>query len=291
MNYPKQKINDSGLAFTPLLAKQYDDLILRRKRNKPAGVVVDGIPGTGKTTHIVHAINYFNKAFNKPVTTIGGVQFSAGAKEFTKKIEDCYDAGLPTMMYDEAGDFSSGRTQSRLNHELNTLFQRARQYNIIILMALPTTLYLDKRAWSGIPRFLVHLDARIDHENKKDDYVKGSVYDAKKVSKLYKYYKDSKETFPWEIYRKEIPNFHIITYDLPKKQAKELELWSMTAKRRLSAETRGLITYNDVEEQLKKSRIWIYKKVKELAIMPEKTVKKIKYFKPEIINQLAEVTN
>jgi hypothetical protein len=146
---------DYGLPFDKPIANALDELIKRVKvLNKGALFMIDGTIGSGKTIGGVQFADYLNGAYEvQPDGTYKQipenfinleVQYSMGSTDFTKKLLACHLTGKRVIIYDEAGDFSKRSSLTRLNGDLNRIFETCRSLQIVIIMIMPNFYYVDR---------------------------------------------------------------------------------------------------------------------------------------------------
>lgn len=169
-----------GLPFSKYLASAFNQLNDRvLKLNKASFIIIDGAVGSGKTIAGVSVADYFNGAYILQADGsyivdsskfIGlNLQYAMGAKDFMKKIVLCYKAGLHVMVYDEAGDFSKRGSLTKLNQDLNRIFEICRAFQVVIIIVLPNFFYIDR---SVLDKEMIRALIRISRDSEKYSYYK-----------------------------------------------------------------------------------------------------------------------
>lgn len=167
----------NGLPFEPLLSKTLDQAKDRVMRlNKSVFISVDGAIGSGKSTGGVHIADYLNGAYE--IQNDGNfklieeklinldikehIQYSLGAPDFIKKLSLCHKSGVNVLVYDESGDFSKRGSLTKLNSDLNRIFEICRSLKIIIIFIMPNIFYIDR---SVLDKEMIRFHIRINREN------------------------------------------------------------------------------------------------------------------------------
>jgi len=155
------KLYKNGLPFSDILSENIKDLQDRVHSRKASLVIVDGGVGEGKTTLVIHILDYINKINKLPPIDIKGPQLAVGGVDFLRKMRTCHEDKLPCVGYDEAGDFSRRGSLTQFNAMINRTFETFRAFRCIVVMALPTFNVLDQDLIDkNIPRLFLHLKDR-----------------------------------------------------------------------------------------------------------------------------------
>jgi len=165
------------LLFGRHLKKSLDDCKGEIDNNLGVLIVIDGKVGYGKTTIATLIAQYLQPDFNI------GEQTGRGSKEFLERffwtVKHC-KAQYKVCIYDEAGDFNSKATLTRMNRTLNTVFDTYRQTKVIVIMCLPRFYYLDKGVFDkGVFQFLLNVYAK-----RNDEYTRYRAFDLFSVYKM-----------------------------------------------------------------------------------------------------------
>jgi len=159
---PSPYIYAHGMPFSEDLATEVLQPLYITRRLARA-ILIDGIPGTGKTTMAVHITEYLQ---GFPVDFDNGcIQLAMGGLQLMEKGELCSKKGLKIVIYDEAADLNKRGAISKFNRELIGFFNKYRAYNILLIIVLPVFWHLDTDLFDlGIIQGLVHLyDAQDNH--------------------------------------------------------------------------------------------------------------------------------
>jgi hypothetical protein len=172
---------DYGLPFSKKLAPVLDVLKDRViKQNKASFFIVDGSVGSGKSVGAVQFADYLNGGYilkedgtyerdeSKFIDLKTADQYSLGAPDFMKKLVSVYKKGLNVVIYDEAGDFSKRGSLTKLNQDLNRIFEVCRAFKILIIIVLPNFYYIDR---SVLDKEMIRALIRVTRDNDKySDY-------------------------------------------------------------------------------------------------------------------------
>jgi len=286
----------SGLPFDTKLAENLKDLDHRVSGNKASLLVVDGGVGQGKTTLNVHCGDYINK-----LNGLGPIDFSDkkcpqiafGGSEFLKKMRVCFEKKLPYIVYTEAGDFSRRGSMTRFNNVINRAFETFRAFKIIVGLDLPNFNVLDNLLFDNqIPRLLLHTHDRVSDI----DCANGRGYGNFKAYSLYRMLllkaKMEKLKVKPFAFQQIDANFRGHFLNLTPARSKKLDLISIRSKKgillKAEIEVEGLLSYSDMAMKLCRSLRWVKDTINLLKIQPSKTLRQAKYFKPDVLNILAE---
>ena len=116
----KRYLYDHGLPFPQDFAEEVIKPLLSNLLRVPSILVIDGAPGTGKTTLGVSIADYANSLQGKePVilTVAGNKQLGFGGKDLVSKAEVAAEAGYKVVLFDEA-DYDKRNWASSFNKEL-----------------------------------------------------------------------------------------------------------------------------------------------------------------------------
>jgi hypothetical protein len=152
----------SGQKFTKdldfALIEQIDRVI---DENKVSMIVVDGGLGNGKTTLAVELADrtceYLTKEKGLPQTFDIKEQVCLGGQAFKTGLKNAFQNNKNVVVYDESGDFSTRKSLTNFNNELNRVFETYRAFKILVILVLPCFDDLDTSLIKkNIPRLLVN---------------------------------------------------------------------------------------------------------------------------------------
>lgn len=286
----KRLLYSNGLPWDGPLDYVLDEQIDRVNRKKKAScIIVDGIPGNGKTTLLVHIIDRINKKFGLGPCSLDlhdHPQLSMGGKQFVEYLRIGRKNELIILGYDEAGDFDKRDFRSRFNKTLNNIFQRYRGFRIILILALPNFNVLDGRLFDyGVPRVLIHC------HSKGESYSEYSCYSLVAMHWIRYWYDKLPRGIRYMCYSKVDPNFRGHFLDLEPARSKELDKLSTLSKDSLTVEAEiemeGLLPYSTIAQRLNRSVNWLRITANILKLKPKKIIKRVKYFEPNVIDVLS----
>lgn len=266
-----------------------EDLVFRKNENKPCLILIDGMPGSGKTTKAVHIMNVINQIHGLPRVNLESKeqakQIGTGAEQFLDKLRPCAEAGYPVIMFDEAGEYNRRGWNTKLNKIMDRVLDTYRAYKIIIIMVLHDFQELPKHVWNiKLPTLFIHLKERDGNTGNT------SWYDLENMYWIMHYKKT--EVFPERAFMMVQPVFRCNFKNLPKEEADKLNRLSTEAKKERLHQSEiavlGFITYKDIANQLNRSEIWIKQTIKRLGIKEVRTYKKKKYFEQTIIQRISK---
>ena len=272
----QQVYPSSGLPFDTCLAKNISELNERVKSKKASLVVIEGKLGEGKTTLMVHLLDYINQLNNLPPIDLEGCQMGMGGSDFQKKIRQCYDNSLPCIGYDESGDFSRRQALSKFNALMNRTFETFRVFKCLVIMALPTFASLDNSLMDkGIPRLMLRVKNRTNHQGNYDGY---SLY----RMNLLRQKMNKVNTIKQFVYPKVHPNFVGHFLNLSPERCALLDKVSTANKletlRDSELKMDGLIGVPEIAVKLDRTDVWVYKAIRELHLKPDRVIHRKRYF-------------
>lgn len=172
---------DHGLPFPQDLAEDIIKPIVDDLKRKPAVLIIDGAPGTGKTTFAVELADYVNSLTNQPpvdLTIKNNKQLAFGGKDLVGKSEEASKANLRVVIFDEP-DYDKRNWASSFNKELSGFFREYRSLEILIIIPIQCVAWLDNRIHElGAVQGLIHL-----HDPQKN-FTRYQVYDLENLSYL-----------------------------------------------------------------------------------------------------------
>lgn len=178
---PKRYLYDHSLPFPQDLAEQVIKPLITNLKRVPAILVIDGAPGTGKTTLGVEIVDYVNSLENKEemnLRTRGNKQLAFGGKDLSFKAEEASKAGHRVVIFDEA-DYDKRNWASTFNKELSGFFREYRSLEILIIIIIQNVAWLDNRIWElGAVQGVIHL------YDPQDNFTRYQVYDLENLSYL-----------------------------------------------------------------------------------------------------------
>jgi len=272
----------NGLLFNGGLEK---NLIVQKERvnkGKSTMVILDGIPGEGKTTLGIELLEaYQGKTIDYES------QYCMGFGAFVKNLPKCVKKNYHAIFYDEAGDYNKRGWASAINRHLNRIFEIYRAFKICIIMAGPSFHKYDSDLiLTGVPRLLLHCYGRTENYG----CYKG--YGLWRMSHIKKKMDNRQVACKHEVYNWVSPNFYGYFKDLPKQRANKLQEITRTGKASIFEEVEisneGYLDFKAIGIKLNRSSDWVHRKVSELKIKPVKMFKRKKYFDKEIIGELSE---
>ena len=281
----EQRVYTNGLPFSSPLDKVIKKLWDRVENKKAALILIEGGLGEGKTTLLIHILDYINKINGLPPVDLEGSQYSMGGVDFLKHIRVCYDTKLPCVGYDEAGDFSRRGSLTNFNSMMNRTFETFRAFKCIVVMALPAFWVLDNELIDkNIPRLTLTLNKRT---NKSGNYAARSLYRLQMLK-----FRMAKTNSKSYAYGSVHPNFRGHFLDLAPDRSKQLDKLTTRNKleilRKSEVRIEGLLTTAELATKLFKSIAWVYKAVRDLKLKPNRRIGSVRYFDVNALNQLVE---
>ncbi len=282
---------DNGLPFNNELKDVLEEQYYKRiKRKKPSLTLIDGGQGEGKTTFLVHILDFINELNGKPPAELSlkhHPQIALGGKEFTKNFNQCKKDGLPIIGYDEAGDFTKRGAVSSFNARLIRRFETFRSSNIMVILCLPNMGVLDQHIFDlQIVRGLLHMK---DRGLNQANYFAYSGFECGWV----RYWIDKlPKPLRYQAYSKCAWSFRGHVKDLPPARATQLEKLSDFGKDKedMEAEIKylGLLPAREIATRLSRSIQWVRLAIKELRIKHERVIKTVYYYKKDVLDILIE---
>jgi len=288
---PTNYLYDNGLPFSQTLADNLKDQLANRiDKKKPSLILIDGGQGEGKTTLLTEIIDYVNevRGLGKCDLSIKHhPQIALGGNEFTKQFNVCKKEGLPIIGYDEAGDFTKRGAVSSFNARLIRRFETFRSSNIMVVLCLPNMGILDSHLFDlQIVRGLIHL------KDRTTKYGNFFAYNGMEVGWI-RYWMDKlPKPLRYQAYNRCAWSFRGHFKDLPPARSEALGKLSDFGKDRedMLAEIKylGLLSYREIAQRLSRSIVWVRAVVKDLKIQPDRIIKKVMYFKKDVLDVLLE---
>lgn len=292
MGIPKDLYKyDNGLPFNGKLPenlkRQIDDRI---GKQFPSVILIDGGQGQGKTTLMVHILDYINSIHGLPPCDLSKKnhpQLSLGGKEFIKNFNQCKKDKLPCIAYDESGDYSKRSSMSKFNSMLNRRFETIRSSNIIVLFALPNFNVIDNYLFDlQIVRGALHLYER------QNNYGQFYSYSLGQINWLRYWYDELPKPRKHECYKRTLANFNGEFKNLPPERAKMLKALSDYGKDMQSEESEiksyGLMNFQEIAQQLHRSLIWVRVHVSKLRLKPVRMFNRMNYYDKSTLDILAD---
>jgi len=286
----KSYLYSYGLPFSEILGANLDALMQRVENNKASIIIIDGGVGEGKTTLLTECMDYVNKKHGLPVISLQDKkhpQLSMGAAQFNKHLKQCFEQGLPSCGYDEAGDFSKRGALSRINSMVNRLFETFRGLKILVGITLPNMNMLDSALFdNNIPRLLLHLKGR---SNTKGNF---SGYSLTQMNWIRYHFDKLSKGNRYICYDKVTPNFYGHFLDLEPERSKALDSISRKGKLEIldlqQVKMEGLLTIDEIQNQIMRSRTWCYQQIAKLKIQPIKRIGKSLFYEKDVPWRLEE---
>lgn len=276
-----------GLPFSEKLAENLDDAWLRIKKNKASCIIIDGGVGEGKTTLAVHIADYFNVKYGDGQLISLNVddhpQLAIGGKDFAKQMRTCFIKGKIVIIYDEGGDYSKRGAMTQFNAFLNRVFETYRAFRILVVICLPSMYVLENTLFDNkIPRLLLHCQDRDENDGSFKAYSLHRMFFLRSYMK-----KLEDKNFAYKIVQ---PNFLGHFLNLPPDRAKALDKLTISGKLDIlqDAELKleGLVDRREIANRLARSPSWVVLACSKLKIKPVKYIKKVAYYKKEVIDIL-----
>lgn len=164
-----------------MFGEQVISPLINNLKRVPSILIIDGAPGTGKTTLGVHIGDFVNSLTGKePVvlTVKGNKQLGFGGKDLVAKAEKAAEAGFKVVIFDEA-DYDKRNWATSFNKELSGFFREYRSLAILIIIIIQNVAWIDNRIWElGAVQGLVHL------YDPEENFTRYQVYDLENTSYL-----------------------------------------------------------------------------------------------------------
>ena len=280
-----------GQPFSEILSVNIRDGLERVKLKKATCIIIDGGVGEGKTTLAVELADYINElnGFGKvDLTEKGNKQIAMGGKDFSNKMQLCYQHKLPVIVYDEAGDYARKQAMTGFNAYLNRIFETYRAFKIVVIICLPNQYILDNTLFDNkIPRMLLHLYGRSANQGNFKGY---SLHRAFFIRGLMRKLED--KNYSYEVNE---PNFYGHFLDLDAERSKQLDNLTIKGKIEVLKQTErnmdNLISMNDVAEKTGYSLQTIRDKLSHLKIKPQVKMGLNNYYSKDVIDRIGKKYN
>lgn len=178
---PKRYLYDHGLPFPKDLAEDVILPIITNLKRVPAVLIIDGAPGTGKTTLAVQIADYVNSLQNQEPVALASrtnKQLAFGGRDLSIKAEQASEAGYKVVIFDEA-DYDKRNWASTFNKNLSAFFREYRSLEILIIVIIQNVAWLDNRIWElGAVQGVIHL------YDPEDNFTRYQIYDLENLSYL-----------------------------------------------------------------------------------------------------------
>jgi len=282
LEYPEENLYDNGLPFNDAIANNIDDAKIRvLDKNMPAMILIDGVPGSGKTNLGVNALIYAQQKMIE-----WEYQYACGGNDFQEKLAISYEKKLHVIIYDELGDLNKRGALSTFNKVLIQTFETFRTYKILVIGILPRIDYLENSIFDlQLPRGLLHCTDK----KQKSGYNDGKGYSLHRMN-LIRERMEKLGKRKYQAYKQITPNFLFHSKVLPPNMDKKVtELATKYKKKVLShgiMKAKGLLTYKDIKIKLGVSEDWVRRAVFTYKLKPEYIHKRKNYFSPDIISIL-----
>lgn len=273
-------VYDNGFPFDDTLKANIDDQIERVKNNRASLIIFDGPVGIGKTTAAVIVADYIN--YKRGLQDISldikdHPQMALGGEQFGRNLRVCFEKNLPTIVYDESGDFSKRGSISAFNQQVNRIFETYRGFKIIVMLCLPKFYTLDNQIFDNeIPRMLINIKER------SKSYVDFRAYGLNEMNWIRYYIEKRPKAVRNKCYGYVEPNFRGHMLNLDDARAKQLDKLSTLGKISLLEDIEismaGLISYYEIAKKVRKSPIWVKLTLKKLGITPKSFIHRKAYF-------------
>lgn len=266
----------NGLPFDNTLAENIKQIYERVRNKKASIIIIDGGLGEGKTTMLIHLLDYINSLQGiKQQEVINSPQYSMGGQDFLNKLKSCYEAKLPCIGYDEAGDFSKRGAMSSFNAMLNRTFDTFRAFKMLVILVLP---HIDCIDTSILDKNLVRLNIRCLNRTANSGNYKGySLYRIELLKHRFKKYKIKNYA-----YKTVQANIQGHFKNLPPERCALLDSIGTKGKigilDKASIRMEGLYAVPEMAIRLFRSEIWLRKQFKMHNFKPAKVVGKKHYY-------------
>lgn len=171
-----KELYDHGLPFPEDFANEVITPCIQNLKRTPSILVIDGPPGTGKTTLAVHIADYVN---GSPMDlSKDSLQLAMGGDDLINKAEPCSKKGFKVLIFDEA-DLDKRQSLTKYNQNLFGFFREYRSLSILIIVIIQNVSWIDNRLWElGVIEGLIHL------HDPQENYTSYQVYDLENLSYL-----------------------------------------------------------------------------------------------------------
>lgn len=281
----------NGLPFTTKLAENIDDGLLRVENRKATCIIIDGGVGEGKTTLAVEMADYINAKHGLPEVDLKPstcTQIGMGGKQFSSRMRECFNKGLPVVIYDEAGDYARKQAMTSFNAYLNRIFETYRAFKIIVIICLPNQFILDNTLFDNkIPRMLLHLEGR----GKTYGNIKGySLHRAFFIRGLMRKIEDKNFA-----YRVNEPNFYAKFKDLPPERSKLLDELTISGKINILQEKEtklgNLLSINEIAQRLNLSHQTVRNLLRAMNFKYSDKIGKTIYYSRDVLDKVIDYRN
>lgn len=261
----------------PVLYKEAIPVLYRVRHEGMAGfIIVDGVPGVGKTTLGLQLCDFFEGE-----EVIISNYILTGVENFKNEILLAHERKQRVVVFDEAGGFHRKGALSRLNRDLNSLFDQVRALNMVIVLILPFMDALDREIFDKqLPRILYHCYKK--DVKKGRSYAK--VYSIEEMFYLKHYF--SKLINKPKAYQFVKPISHGVFKDLPSARRDALHKYSLDEKKKINSKLSNLYTVKDIATHFNKSAEWVYMQIKKFKEKPQTKVGKTQYFTGALIEKI-----
>jgi len=168
------KVNEIQYYLDRYMLKNLDYVKDKVKHNKDSLIaLVDGRPGSGKSTGIWQFLNYLSDGR----LTLDNCVFNL--KDFKDKIDNAKP--FEPIWLDEGFEFNKRKSRSQDNFDLLGTLQKARAKQLFIFIALPVVYDLDKNVILSLAQMFIHFHRQGDF-GKRGFY---KVYDSNGMKRLW----------------------------------------------------------------------------------------------------------
>lgn len=271
----------------------YDDLVGASvpylKDKQPVVIVLIGGQSSGKTTLGIELEDIYNYLYGLPMIDLldkKNPQYSQGAIEFLHKLPICAMEGRPVHQWDESGKYSRKNSLSEFNKNMDEAMD--------VLRVHQTALILVRHDINKIPKELIDHEIlgvliRCKKRNPGSGYVEAEVYDFEQIAHLIHNMKTAIAS-QYVFNKLVFPNFRFRFKDLSPTRSSQLDRLSSDKKKDMWAQkdikAQGLLTINELAEEIGKAVITVRNIIRELNIKPSLTLKKKFYYSQEDIKKI-----
>lgn len=177
----KRYLYDHALPFPEDLRDDVIKPLISNLLRVPSILIIDGAPGTGKTTLGIEICDLVNEIRGQEPVNMsmdGNVQLGFGGKDLVGKAEAAAEQGYKVVLFDEC-DYDKRNWASSFNKELSGFFREYRSLSILIIIIIQNVAWIDNRIWElGAVQGLIHL------HDPEDNFTRYQVYDLENISYL-----------------------------------------------------------------------------------------------------------